>query len=410
VKIAVGLAEGRSVFHVALEGEFRSEAGQLYSSGKYRFVEPISLKPLNPDVASFSVEDVTIGVGFHWQRDQRQRFRGACRIVRSPDGLTLINDVELDAYVESVISSEMSAHSPMELLKTHAVISRSWVLSQIGARGGDYRSERQIGPNTWEILCWYGKESHEEFDVCADDHCQRYQGLDGIASENASRAVRETAAEFLLFEGQLCDARFSKCCGGVTEDYRSVWDDRRVPYLVPVHDGPGEIPKIDDDWICQRPLAYCNTADPVLLSRILPGFDQETTDFFRWEVSYTSTELAQLVEMRTRLDLGDHIRLKPLERGGSGRISKLQIEGALGRLIVGKELEIRKILSATHLYSSAFVVETDLGGTRLHGAGWGHGVGLCQIGAGVMAQSGSSYTEILSHYYPGTGVGSRPEG
>ena len=406
MKNAVGLVEGRSAFRVVLNGEFKSAFGQRYASGAYEFNSPVDLNPSHPKTDSFTVDDVTIGVGFHWQRQQRQGFRGGLRVVETADGLTLINDVDLDAYVESVISSEMSAHSPPELLKAHAVVSRSWLVSQIRNRdvGQAFRSQEQIGHNEWEIRCWYGKQSHQRFDVCGDDHCQRYQGLDSGGSESTKRAVRETDGQFLFFAGEVCDARFSKCCGGVSEDYRSAWDDRGVPYLTSVFDGRGSIPSVDDDWIRARPEAYCNIQDPNLLSRILPGFDQETIDFYRWRVDYSLSELAELVHTHTGVDLGGELNLTPLERGASGRIVKLRIEGNSGAINIGKELEIRRVLSSSHLYSSAFVVDRNPKGITLFGAGWGHGVGLCQIGAGVMALSGSSYEEILKHYYQGTSI------
>ena len=410
MNIAVGLVEGRSAYRVALSGAFKSASGQTYAPGAYDFNTAIDLNPSDPETDSFTVDDVTIGAGFHWQRQQRQGFRGGLRIVETADGLTLINDVELDVYVESVIASEMSANSPPELLKAHAVISRSWLLSQIrySDRGQAFRSQKRTGPAEWEILCWYGKESHDRFDVCGDDHCQRYQGFDSGKSEATHRAVRETAGRFLFFDGDVCDARFSKCCGGVSEDYRSAWDDRSVPYLTPVFDGRGSIPDVDPDWIRARPDAYCNTRDPDLLARILPGFDQETIDFYRWRVDYSFSELAELVHTRTGVDVGGKLKLTALERGASGRIVRLRIEGSAGALNIGKELEIRRVLSPSHLYSSAFVVDRNPGGITLIGAGWGHGVGLCQIGAGVMALGGFSYEEILEHYYPGTSIKTGP--
>ena len=419
MNIAVGLIEGRSVFRIVLHGEFKSASGQTYASGTYDLNRPVDLKPSDPKTESFTVDDVTIGVGFHWQRQQRQGFRGGIRIAESADGLTLINDVELDEYVESVISSEMSANSPPELLKAHAVISRSWLLSQIRnpSLSRAFHSQRELAPDEWEILCWYGRESHSQFDVCADDHCQRYQGLDSDGSETTKRAVRDTARQFLFFDRAVCDARFSKCCGGVTEDYRSAWEDRSVPYLKPVPDGPGRIPNdgtgripdVDTERIRGRPDAYCNTQDANLLSRILPGFDLETSDFYRWRVDYSFGELAELVHTHTGVDLGGDLTLTPLERGASGRIVQLRIEGSSGALNIGKELEIRRVLSRSHLYSSAFVVDRNPRQITLIGAGWGHGVGLCQIGAGVMASKGFSYEEILQHYYPGTSVEMGPE-
>lgn len=404
MNIAVGLIEERSAVRVALRGDFIDSSGNVHSSGNYHFTTPVTLRPSRPEADSFILEDVPIGVGFHWERQGPQGFRGVFRVVEVGGGLRVINDVGLNAYVESVISSEMSAKSPTELLKAHAIISRSWLVAEIRRKdgGSGFRNEEQTGPREWNILCWYGREAHDGFDVCADDHCQRYQGLIGAASRNVRHAVAETENEFLVFGEDVCDARFSKCCGGVTEDYRSAWDDHGVPYLKPVYDGEGRMPWVDDEWIRSSPDAYCNTTDASLLSGILTGFDQETTDFFRWRVDYSSAELSDLVRSRTGIDLGEVVRLEPLERGASGRIVSLRVRGDSGSLTVGKELEIRRVLSPSHLYSSAFVVDEDPGRTALCGAGWGHGVGLCQIGAAVMAERGFSYDEILRHYYPGT--------
>jgi SpoIID/LytB domain protein len=305
------------------------------------------------------------------------------------EGLTAINDVSLEEYVTSVISSEMSASCPIELLKAHAVISRSWLCypklypesvgpGNVSRRNGD------------EITRWYGREAHRDFDVCADDHCQRYQGITRAYSVSVSQAAQATSGEVLQYEGKVCDARFYKCCGGLTEEYRSAWDDRIVPYLI-------SVPDTDENG-----RVYCDTRDKVLLSQILPGFDQETQDFYRWTVKYSGEEIRQLVLSRLSEDLGRVVALEPLQRGPSGRIVKLRIHGELKSLVIGKELEIRRALSLSHLYSSAFEVEREGEIFVLSGKGWGHGVGLCQIGAAVMASRGKNYREILTHYYPGT--------
>jgi SpoIID/LytB domain protein len=300
--------------------------------------------------------------------------------------LTVINDLPLEEYVTSVISSEMSASCPVELLKAHAVISRSWLTAA---------SMVSLPPpvsDPREILRWYGREAHPDFDVCADDHCQRYQGMTKAFSTAVSEAVASTKGEFLVYEGRTCDARFSKCCGGTTELYSSAWADQDVPYLASAYDGlPGGT-------------AYCDTRDPDLIQRILPGFDQETQDFFRWRVEYSAAELGDLVGDRLGRDLGPIVDLQALSRGPSGRIYRLKITGQKDYLIVGKELEIRRALSRSHLYSSAF--EVDKQGDRfvLRGSGWGHGVGLCQIGAAVMANENRTYREILSHYYRNTQI------
>ena len=390
MKLAVGLMEGADSVDVELQGEFFDAEGRKYTAGRYSMVKDIQLTPAGEN-ASFAIDNVTIGIGFHWERKERQAFRGGLRIVQGK-GLTVINDVPLEEYVTSVISSEMSATCPLELLKAHAVISRSWLChpklhpeyvgpGNVSIRNGD------------EITRWYGREAHVGFDVCADDHCQRYQGITKAYSPSAADAVTATANEVLQYSGEVCDARFSKCCGGVTEEYRTAWDDRHVPYLV-------SFPDTDEDGE-----VYCNTNDQALLARILPGFDQETQDFYRWTVRYSGDEIRDLVRLRLKEDLGTVVALLPLQRGPSGRIIRLRIEGESRSIIIGKELEIRRALSRSHLYSSAFEVEREGAVFVLKGKGWGHGVGLCQIGAAVMAARGKTYREILHHYYPGTSTG-----
>jgi len=402
LNVAVGLMEGLPAVEVELLGEFTDQAGASTTPGRRRFDTETTLTPVDPDASAFALDEVTIGIGFHWERKERQVFRGALRILRRPAGLTVVNDVPLEEYVASVISSEMSATCPLELLKAHAVISRSWL------KGPAAAGIAPCGPDEpGEIVRWYGREAHPDFEVCADDHCQRYQGITKAVSSAVADAVGATAGEMLLFGGAIVDARFSKCCGGLTERYQTAWDDQEVPYLVSFPDGLTEpVPRDLDAFIRTRPAAFCNTADAVLLARILPGFDQETRDFFRWTVSYTAEELGDLIRARLGVDLGPITALEPLVRGPSGRIFRLRITGEHGALVVGKELEIRRALSRTHLYSSAFVVDRDAAGHFvLTGAGWGHGVGLCQIGAAVMAEKGFGYREILAHYYPGTTVG-----
>jgi SpoIID/LytB domain protein len=348
------------------------------------------LKPLEPS-ASFAINDITIGIGFHWERRERQVFRGSLRILEGK-GLTAVNDIELDEYVTSVISSEMSASCPLELLKAHAVISRSWLMYPKvtpGARGNGNQSIETAD----ETVRWYGREAHADFDVCADDHCQRYQGITKAFSTIVEQAVRETAGELLTYAGNVCDARFYKCCGGRTEDYSVAWDNQDIPYLVSVWDTPAHDPNATP---------YCDTRDTTLLSQILPNFDQETRDFYRWRVEYDADELGEIVRSRLNINLGRILDFQPLSRGASGRIYRLKMIGSNRSLIIGKELEIRRALSHSHLYSSAFEVEKTVGGFVLNGSGWGHGVGLCQIGAAVMASRGIGYRDILVHYYPGT--------
>jgi SpoIID/LytB domain protein len=406
MKVAVGLIEGRGSIEVELAGTFRDSAGNTCGPGSHRFTSEITLTPADPATCSFAIDDVVIGIGFHWERKERQVFRGGIRLLPRENGLAVINDVSLEDYVTSVISSEMSATCPLELLKAHAVISRSWmwfpkVRSTPGLPGAVPVTRRD-----GEIIKWYGREAHRDFDVCADDHCQRYQGITKAFSVSAAEAVRATSGEMLLYEGNVCDARFSKCCGGLTEQYETAWEDVHIPYLVSLYDGPSTpFPADAEQWIRSDPPAYCNTSDMSLLARILPGFDQETRDFYRWRVEYTRDQLRELVNSRLEIDLGHILALEPLARGPSARIYRLKITGERGSITVGKELEIRRVLSPSHLYSSAFVVAHEDSRFILRGAGWGHGVGLCQIGAAVMAEAGSGYRQILKHYYPGTTVG-----
>ena len=406
MNLSVGLLERQPALEVELTGAaFTDVSGKSYAPGRYRFTSPVTLTPSAPASCAFALHNVTIGIGFHWERVERQVFRGALRAVERPSGLTAINDISLEEYVTSVISSEMSASCPLESLKAHAVISRSWMWFP-KANPSPVAAPPPQHLDRHEIRRWYGREAHLDFDVCADDHCQRYQGITRLFSPAAAEAVRSTAGEFLRYHGAICDARFSKCCGGITERYATAWEDADIPYLQSVRDGGADsIRYTPETWIRSQPPAYCSTNDSGLLARILPGFDQETSDFYRWKIAYTAAELTDLVKGRLGVDPGLIRELQPLTRGPSGRIVRLKIVGQRDYLIVGKELEIRRALSKTHLYSSAFVVDRDGDRFILTGAGWGHGVGLCQIGAAVMASQGKTYREILAHYYPGTTVG-----
>jgi stage II sporulation protein D len=404
LNVSVGLVEGWPAVEVELMGAFTDGCGKRYASGRHRFTSEVTLTPSDLAACAFVLDDVTIGIGFHWERKERQVFRGAFRLIKRKAGLTVINDVSLEQYVTSVISSEMSASCPLELLKAHAVISRSWLWFP-KANPSHSRIRRSEALDTHEILRWYGREAHRDFDVCADDHCQRYQGITKAFSPAAAEAVRATALEFLRYNGVICDARFSKSCGGITERYPTAWEDEDIPYLESVYDGPRKSCSSDSEtWIRARPPAYCNTDNAELLSRVLPGFDQETRDFYRWQVAYTPGELADLIKSRLALDLGPIRDVQVMARGPSGRVYRLKIIGERDYVIIGKELEIRRAFSRTHLYSSAFVVDRESGRFVLTGAGWGHGVGLCQIGAAVMANESKTYIEILRHYYRDTTV------
>ena len=365
----------------------------------------LCFKPQSPD-DSFSLMDVVIGVNFHWQRLETQTFRGSLRLLADGGKIWAINDLPVEEYLESVISSEMSAQSSLPLLMAHAVISRSWLMSQI---------DGNTAPNTQAshgdaFIRWYDHTDHTLFDVCADDHCQRYQGITKETSPNVAEAIRRTRGELLTYGDEICDARFSKCCGGAMEEFQYCWDDTPKPYLKGIGDTPEEtIPDltVEEDarqWILSSPKSFCNTTDKRILSQVLNDYDQETTDFYRWRVSYTQEELSKLVEKKLGAGLGTITDMRPLKRGTSGRICELRITGTKKTIVVGKELEIRRALSESHLYSSAFVVEKQGDTFTLIGAGWGHGVGLCQIGAAVMGDKGYAYDEILRHYYPGAEI------
>lgn len=365
----------------------------------------LCFKPQSPD-DSFSLMDVVIGVNFHWQRLETQTFRGSLRLLADGGKIWAINDLPVEDYLESVISSEMSARSSLPLLMAHAVISRSWLMSQI---------DGNTAPNTQAshgdaFIRWYDHTDHTLFDVCADDHCQRYQGITKETSPNVAEAIRRTRGELLTYGDEICDARFSKCCGGAMEEFQYCWDDTPKPYLKGIGDTPeATIPDLTVEenarqWILSSPKSFCNTTDKRILSQVLNDYDQETTDFYRWRVSYTQEELSKLVEKKLGAGLGTITDMRPLKRGTSGRICELRITGTKKTIVVGKELEIRRALSESHLYSSAFVVEKQGDTFTLIGAGWGHGVGLCQIGAAVMGDKGYAYDEILRHYYPGAEI------
>ncbi|MBR6639844.1 MAG: SpoIID/LytB domain-containing protein [Muribaculaceae bacterium] len=385
----------------------------LWNNEKYQELEFI---PVDEASASFELEDVTIGVNFHWERKEVQRFKGALKLIVEHGKITPVNILGVEDYLLSVISSEMSATASLELLKAHAVISRSWLLAQIDknkrieSSGEKYvAAENKEG----ELIKWYDREDHINFDVCADDHCQRYQGITRASTPQVAKAIEATRGQVLMDGENLCDARFSKCCGGVYEEFENCWEPVHYNYLVARRDGVNETDFPDltveenaREWILSRPEAHCNTADAEILSQVLNNYDQETTDFYRWKVDYTQAEISKLVRERSGEDYGDIVDLIPIARGTSGRLYKLKIVGTKKTLTIGKELEIRRTLSPSHLYSSAFVVEkgeNDANGLpstfTLKGAGWGHGVGLCQIGAAVMGAKGYTYEEILLHYF-----------
>ena len=430
-EISVGIVNAQEI-HFTLNGNFFAkgetvygeqvvcfnEGGILWNNNLYR---ELTFTPQD-EQNSFSLYDVTIGINFHWERQETQVFLGTLKFVVHEDKITAINQLPVEDYLTSVISSEMSATSSLELLKAHAVVSRSWLFAQIEKRKAMNNVGNEFFPfvkTKDEYIRWYDREDHTIFDVCADDHCQRYQGITKASNATVAEAVRATRGQLLMYDNKVCDARFSKCCGGATEEFGYCWEDKSYPYLTAIRDAEEEEHRVLPDltlekeaqhWIRKAPQSFCDTHDAKILSQILNNYDQETTDFFRWHVRYSQQELAELIRTKTKTDYGEIIDLIPIERGKSGRICKLKIVGTLKTLTIGKELEIRRTLSDTHLFSSAFIVDKGelIDGIPqwffISGAGWGHGVGLCQIGAAVMGEKGYKYDEILLHYYKGADI------
>lgn len=405
-------SDGRSSY----EGEMSISAVQGRLSWNGVLIDSLTLKP-NEHGSTFTLHDVTIGIGFHWERREEQTFSGQLKFIVEDGLVRAINILPVEDYLTSVISSEMKPTASREFLRAHAVISRSWVLAQLRSPYRTVQTVETAEPTHGHILDriikWYDHDQHTLFDVCADDHCQRYQGRTRIISAAAQAAVKDTFGQTLVSEGHLCDARFSKCCGGITEQFETCWQDEHKPYLVALRDSSineGALPDLTIEenarqWILSDPKSFCNSADGNILSESLNGYDLETPDFYRWTVEYTTAQISDIFRRKSGLDLGDIVDMRPVKRGPSGRIYELEIEGTKSSVTIGKELEIRRTLSESHLFSSAFVIEKTQDGFILKGAGWGHGVGLCQIGAAVMAAKGYTYREILQHYYPHTTLG-----
>ena len=433
-EIEVGIVKSGKI-HFRLDGDFRinrtgsllqGEAEAVVTDGnisihchktRISLEEPVILEPVDQAVGRFTLREVVIGIGFHWEQKEDQEFQGALKLMISEGEIQVVNVISVEDYLISVISSEMRGDSSPALLKAHTIISRSWLLAQIDKQdqlagsGEAYEPEHRTEE---EYIRWYDREDHDQFHVCADDHCQRYQGTTRSHNPEVVRAVNETAGEVLEFDGRICDARFSKCCGGVVEEFQHCWEPVVHPYLQRVEDNPalsaiqsGDL-KIEStavEFIKGSPEAFCNTTDAALLRQVLNDYDQTSSDFFRWEVRYSQEEIASLIREKSGIDFGEILDLVPVERGESGRLVRLKIIGAERTLTIGKELEIRRWLSSSHLYSSAFIVEKQQvnngvpGRFLFRGAGWGHGVGLCQIGAAVMASKGYDHLEILNHYF-----------
>ena len=420
--IEVGILHHQQI-EFALNGEFLLNGTDEIVPGYYKAIwtakgilfrgevfDALSFTPMQYS-NSFDLYNVTIGIQFHWEREEKLCFPGELKVISDGKEIWAINRVLLETYLASVISSEMKATASTALLQAHAVISRSWLLAQLAG------SQKKKSPHLQdqasdEIIRWFDREDHLLFDVCADDHCQRYQGITRVSAPQVTNAVQYTRGEVLMYDGEICDARFSKCCGGISERFENCWEDMPHPYLVPVYDREDEslMPHLVDEreaenFIRNLPEAFCNTVDESILNQVLNNYDRETPDFYRWQIKYTQKEIASIIKNRLNTDLGDILDLKPLFRGDSGRIIRLQIVGSYRSIVIGKELMIRRTLSPTHLYSSAFVVDKEVGFDgipvlfTLTGAGWGHGVGLCQIGAAVMGSQGYTYNQILSHYF-----------
>lgn len=386
------------------------------------FEHSVTFTPGDIDKDKFEIKDVLIGVDFHWQQEEDQIFQGALQLLLKDAEIIAINIVPLENYLYSVISSEMNPNASLNLLKAHAIISRGWLMAQLERNGKNNKSISQSATDEnseGELIRWFDKDEHIDFHICADDHCQRYQGIIEPTNENVLKAVKETRGEVLFFEDEICDARFSKCCGGLTELFENCWEPVHHPYLESFPDifntdrefRPATMDEASaEEFIRSDYQAFCNTSDKKILSQVLKDYDNKTEDFFRWTIRYKQEKLSGLIRERSGIDFGEIVSLEPLLRGASGRLIKLKIEGTKKTMVIGKELLIRKWLSTSHLYSSAFIVETEPGkeaipaAFKLIGAGWGHGVGLCQIGAAVMGEEGYSYLEILEHYFPGTEI------
>ncbi len=403
------------------------EGGQMvkFNEGKIEWkgevYDELLFEPNDKQMASFELINVTIGINFHWERKENQAFRGALKFIVEDNKITAINLLGIEEYLTSVISSEMSATASLELLKAHAVISRSWLMAQIQKNKEITKSEQKYSTmheTPKELIKWYDREDHTRFDICADDHCQRYQGITRASTEIVKEAINQTRGQLLMYDGKICDARYSKSCGGIFEEFGNCWENVDHPYLVKKRDSKTSTDILDltvelnaREWILSSPEAFCNTTDKKILSQVLNNYDQETTNFYRWSVTYKQKELSALILKRSGVDYGEILDLVPVQRGTSGRLVKLKIVGSKRTRTIGKELEIRRTLSESHLYSSAFmIIKLDVnskgvpGRFVLKGAGWGHGVGLCQIGAAVMGERGYKYDEILLHYFVGASI------
>lgn len=424
-KITVGIMETDEIKGI-LEGEFYAESmgplkgpfsakieeGRIHIFGPSpQILEfPHSIRLESSREALFTLISVPIGKGFHWERRVSCQFQGNLILrMTSQNRITVINEIPLEDYLTSVVASEMNSSLPIEFLKAHAMMARSWILSFLERKDRTQKIQREKILANREVLRWYSQEGHDLFDVCAEDHCQRYQGLPKGKLHRIKEAIEETRGQVLLYHGQICDTRYSKACGGITENFETAWEDRSVPYLQSISDAPFLFHPLRTEeeverWILSKPEAYCHIKEPTLIENILPELDQQTKDFFRWKVEYDQEELEEILREKSGHDFGILKEMIPLERGPSGRIKRLRIIGSKLNLMVGKELEIRRWLSRSHLLSSAFTIKREGSRWIFYGAGWGHGVGLCQIGAATMSLKGFSAETILKHYFKGVEI------
>lgn len=406
-----------------LSGKFKAKMADnsiklIFDGKEILSKSEIVINPIDIETESFLLKDVVIGINFHWQKKEKQRFRGKLKFIIEKDLITAVNILPLEEYLTSVISSEMSPNSSLELLKAHAVVSRSWLLAQLAKKSKTKSSSVETDTEE-ELIRWYDREDHFNYDFCADDHCQRYQGIGRVVNDHAVAAINATRGLILIYNNEICDTRYSKCCGGITEIFENVWENTPHKYLEVLTDYKYEnetfIKGLTEEtlaakWIKSNPNAFCNTSDAKILKQVLVDFDQSTKDFFRWKVEYSQEEISNIIKEKSGYDFGEILDLIPVERGTSSRLTKLKIVGSKKVKTIGKELEIRRTLSKTHLYSSSFIVSKEeiVNGVPqkfiLEGAGWGHGVGLCQIGAAVMGEMGYSFDAILMHYFRGAAI------
>ncbi|MDO4462407.1 MAG: SpoIID/LytB domain-containing protein [Bacteroidia bacterium] len=422
-EISVGIIHANKIYF-SLDGKFNDKNGLEIKPGKHclavaegiitidgKVINTLpNLSPKN-DKCRFTLHDVVIGIGFHWEQKEDQLFKGALSFVLEGGKLWAVNTLSIEDYLFCVIASEMKSTSSLELLKAHAVVSRSWLMAQIEAKKKPKTQYRSASINAGTLIKWYDREDHTLFDVCADDHCQRYQGLTRANNKSVKRAIEETAGQLLVYEGEICDARFSKCCGGMTEVFETCWQPTHIDYLQSfvdntvrpegTHDWDLTTEEGAKNWITTSPEAYCDTTDAEILKQVLNDYDVKTTPkMYRWVVEYSQQEISDLIEEKSALGIGILQDMEVVERGPSGRIVQLKLIGSNKSVTIGKELEIRRTLSKSHLQSSAFVVDRNLQGKFIiRGAGWGHGVGMCQVGAAVMAHRQFSYKGILYHYF-----------